>query len=78
MYGFYFEMAKNQLNGIPVSPGDYSIRFSFNDGTYGYSHYAFMKVISFGENIMNSIQMTDGVALQEYSFKLVENEIFSL
>ena len=49
IYGFYFESSNTQINGMPIFPGDYGIRFSYIDASgYGLSHYAFMHVSSNG------------------------------
>lgn len=75
-YGFFFEKAKTQINGIPKYPGDYGLRFSYIN-TLGLSHYGFMRVTSDGENKANRLYLPNTAVDRPFTFTLVDDEIFN-
>eukprot|EP00347_Sterkiella_histriomuscorum_P010896 403374508 len=78
MYGFFFEKAKNQINGVPLTPGDFGIRYAYSDAAgYGFANYAFARIKGTGLNVMNNIYMTDSLYLKDFVFQLDESEIFT-
>lgn len=61
-YGFFFEKAKNQLNGEPTMGGDFGIRYAYVDSSgNGLANYAFLHVDGSDINLLKDIYMDDAL-----------------
>ncbi|CDW84947.1 UNKNOWN [Stylonychia lemnae] len=66
-YGFFFEKAKNQLNGQPEVPGDFGIRFAYSVSGNTIAFYSFLHVSATGQNEMNVVYLDDAILLRDYN-----------
>jgi len=77
-YGFYLEVSKNELNGVPKKVGEYGIRLAYehSDGS-GIAHYSFLRVTSNGENKPIVLYLPPSIVDREYKYDIIDEQIFS-